>query len=116
MSTRSLISAALGTAAFVAVAGGFILAGDAVLATAGAAADPYSSDGTWLVPTEITPGTYRVASTGSLGYSKVCADYTCEIGTDGFISNDLYQGPGVLVIPSNAVSVQLSDVSLTRMS
>jgi hypothetical protein len=68
-----------------------------------------------MVPSEIAPGTYRVMPTGGMGYSEVCADYTCEIGTSGFISNEVYKGPGILVIPSGAVSVKLSGVSLQRM-
>ena len=66
MSARSLITAALsaGAAATILLGAG----------TANATADPYSSDGTWLVPAEIAPGTYRVASTtADSGYYKVCA-------------------------------------------
>lgn len=120
MLTSTFMHRLHGTAGAVAVVAGITagMAGAAILnpstAHANWGSDPYSSDGTWLVPTEITPGTYRVAAHG-MGYSKLCADYTCEIGTNGFISNELYRGPGVLVIPSNAVSVELSNISLTRM-
>ena len=41
--------------------------------------------------------------------TKTCADYTCEIGTDGFIDNGLLQGPGIVLVPSNAVSVKNID-------
>lgn len=80
--------------------------------------DPYRTTGTWLVPAEIAPGTYRVdLQTGKTrGYSKTCADYTCEIGTPGFINNELYSGRGILVIPANAVSVELSRITLTPMA
>jgi hypothetical protein len=106
MSARSLITAVLG---------GALIAGSLLGAGAASAVNPYNSDGTWLVPAEIAPGTYRVSLTDSSGYSETCADYTCEIGTSGFINNALYDGPGVLVVPSNAVSVKLRGVSLTRM-
>ena len=116
MSARSLITAALsaGAAATILLGAG----------TANATADPYSSDGTWLVPAEIQPGTYRAAikpNWADSGYYKVCADYACDIDFDGsdatgMISNDYMTGPGVVVIPPNAVSVELNDLILTRMS
>jgi hypothetical protein len=109
MSVQHLITAA---AAATITVGALLGTGTACAVTG----DPYTSDGTWMVPSEITPGTYRVAlTTGAMGYSKICADYTCEIGTSGFIANELYRGPGILVIPATAVSVELSRISLKRM-
>jgi hypothetical protein len=107
MSSRKLVATVVGSA--LVTAG--VLGGGLAQATP----SPYTSDGRWLVPSEITPGTYRVTPTSGMGYSEVCADYTCEIGTNGFISNENYRGPGILVIPSNAVSVELHRVSLARM-
>ena len=82
-----------------------------------APSDPMSTNGTWMVPSEIPPGNYRTqmqpGETG--GYSEVCADVACEIGTPGFISNDLYDGPGMLSIPENAVAVKIRDIVLTPM-
>lgn len=102
---KTLITAAIGAAL---IAGSLLGTG-----AAGATGDPYSSDGTWLVPSEIAPGTYRAAvkpgSFAGMGYYKTCADYTCEIGTDGFIDNGLLQGPGIVLVPSNAVSVKNID-------
>lgn len=82
--------------------------------------DPYTTTGTWLVPAEIAPGTYRVKvrSGSSTGYTAVCADYTCDPGP-GMISNENHKaGPGsdILVIPADAVSVQLKRVALTPMA
>ena len=98
--------------------GGAITIGSLLGAGTANAADPYSSDGTWLVPTEIAPGTYRAIVRSDAyggGYFKVCADYSCKIGTPGFIDNDSFEGSAILVVPPNAVSVELSDVELTRI-
>ena len=79
--------------------------------------DPMSTNGTWMMPSEIPPGNYRTkmqpGETG--GYSEVCADIACEIGTPGFISNDLYDGPGMLSIPESAVAVKIKNIILTPM-
>lgn len=80
--------------------------------------DPYSSTGTWLVPDEIKPGTYRVnLNPGEdSGYGAVCGDYECNpFGEPGMLSNDNYYGPGVMVIPPSAVSVELKRINLTPM-
>lgn len=81
--------------------------------------NPYNSTGTWLVPDEIAPGTYRVGLLPgeSSGYGAVCGDYECDpFGEPGMISNDNYNGPGVMVVPPSAVSVELRNVALTPMS
>jgi hypothetical protein len=77
--------------------------------------DPYSSTGTWLVPEEIAPGTYRVTLLSNRsGYTAVCADFACRPGP-GMIGNDIHDGPGVLVVPPDAVAVELKNVELTPM-
>ena len=78
--------------------------------------DPYKSTGTWLVPEEIAPGNYRVSLSSSRrsGYTAVCADLACRPGP-GMIGNDIHDGPGVLVVPPEAVAVELSNVELTPM-
>jgi len=81
--------------------------------------NPYSSTGTWLVPEEIAPGTYRVnlAPGEDHGYGAVCGDYECDpFGEPGMLSNDNYFGPGVMVIPESAVSVELKRITLTPIS
>lgn len=78
--------------------------------------DPYSSTGQWLVPDEIAPGTYRVSlNPGERhGYAAVCGDYECD-PFGGMISNDNYNGPGVMVVPPSAVMVELKRITLTPM-
>ncbi len=78
--------------------------------------DPYKSSGTWLVPEEIAPGTYRVllGSSRLSGYTAVCADFACRPGPE-MIGNDIHDGPGVLVVPPDAVAVELRNVELTPM-
>lgn len=81
--------------------------------------DPYNTDGTWLVPSDIAPGNYRVlvddSAFAGMGYVEVCGDAACEIGTPGFLSNEVYQGPGVLSVPPNAFSVELNNVALVPL-
>jgi len=80
--------------------------------------DPYSTTGTWLVPDEIAPGTYRVSlQPGERnGYGAVCGDYECDpFGDPGIISNDNYYGPGIMVVPQSAVSVEIKRITLTPM-
>lgn len=79
--------------------------------------DPYRTTGTWLVPGEIAPGSYRVAIQPGKrsGYTATCSTLACDVG-GGMIDNELYSGPGILVIPETAVSVELSRVILTPMA
>ncbi|WP_280503846.1 hypothetical protein [Nocardia farcinica] len=75
--------------------------------------DPLSSDGTWLVPTQIPHGTYLVTpDQGRRGYWALCADLMCEPGA-GMITNDLVAGPGYVVIGPDAVAIELRRVTLT---
>lgn len=79
--------------------------------------DPMSTNGVWMVPGEIPPGNYRTKMQPgeTSGYSEVCADIACEIGTPGFISNDLYDGPGILSVPESAVAVKIKNIILTPL-
>ncbi|WP_280420052.1 hypothetical protein [Nocardia carnea] len=74
--------------------------------------DPYSTTGMWRVPQDIAPGTYQ-ATTTSTGYWKLCRTAACEIGTDGFIDNDLYQTQTYLTIPADAAYVEIKNTTLT---
>ncbi|MGW5514643.1 hypothetical protein [Nocardia africana] len=80
--------------------------------------DPYSTNGTWLVPSEIAPGNYRVIPKNSRGgYWETCADAGCDIDFDGsdhtgLIDNDNVDGPGVVNIPTWAYSIKLRNVRL----
>lgn len=78
--------------------------------------DPYSTNGRWKVgygDGQIAPGDYQAAPTDSMGYWETCRNITCEIGTDGFIENDLIEGPDYMNIPADAQYVKLSDITLT---
>lgn len=77
-------------------------------------ADPYSSTGTWKVPTQIQPGTYQVnpIKPGRTGYWSTCANLVCD-PFDGMIDNELVSGPGYVVIPDTAVAIELRNVALT---
>lgn len=77
------------------------------------AADPLSTNGTWLVPSEIAYGTYKVTSTSSMfGYWALCADLACQPGP-GMIQNEIVESTGYIVIAPGAVAVELDDVVLT---
>lgn len=78
--------------------------------------DPYRTTGTWLVPSEIAPGNYRVTVQPgqTRGYTATCSTLTCDIG-GGLMDNANYSGPGILVIHANAVSVELKRVILTPL-
>lgn len=78
--------------------------------------DPLISDGTWMVPSDIKPGTYRTAvKPGSKSsFWQLCSDLACKY-PDGYIDNDVSEGPGVVVIPPNSVSIELDDIILTPM-
>ncbi|MBF6368373.1 hypothetical protein IU469_22005 [Nocardia puris] len=99
---------------------GLWIAPTSTLPVAPAKLDPLKSSGTWLVPSEIPVGTYRVTATSSWGgYWATCADLACDIDFDGsdytgLIDNELVEldAPGYLVIPPHAVAVELRDVEL----
>lgn len=87
-----------------------------------ATADPYSNDGTWLIPEEILPGDYKVtpdtSSWRNSGYWELCADLACEIDMDGsdytgMIQNGAVTGQGYVTIPEYAVAITLDNVTLT---
>lgn len=84
------------------------------------ATDPYSTNGTWLVPSQIKPGNYLATPDGtrSGGYIEVCADIGCDIDFDGsdytgMISNDYIEGQGYVTIPESAFSITLDDLELS---
>lgn len=81
-------------------------------------AGPLSSNGTWLVPSQIEPGTYRaearVGPLGGVAYYEICATLGCDpFGTGTIIGNGIVDGPAYVVIPDDAVSVNLTDLTLT---
>lgn len=78
---------------------------------------PGSGDGTWLVPSQILPGTYRAEQTGSSsGYVALCSALRCDIMAGEMIQNFIVDGPEYIVIPSYAASVKTQRVTLTRIS
>lgn len=82
-------------------------------AKAPAKADPYTTDGTWKVPSEIVPGSYRVELKPgkTSGYTEVCSDVACKIGK-GMLSNDFLTASSTVDIPANAVMIKLRGVNL----
>lgn len=77
--------------------------------------DPLSTNGTWLVPSEIGYGTYKATSTSDIfGYWALCADLACQPGP-GMIDNEIVDASGYIVIGPDAVAVELDDVVLTPM-
>lgn len=77
--------------------------------------DPLTSDGRYKVGTDIEPGVYEYTPRKSdmPGYFERCADIACEIGTPGFIQNDLVFGPGYLEILPTDAYIELSRLDLT---
>lgn len=85
--------------------------------------DPLTNNGTYLVGSEIEPGTYRVEpATGTfssgIGYWARCADVSCSLQgtggvTGGILDNATVDGPSFLVIEPTDTAVQLQDVVLT---
>jgi len=77
-----------------------------------------SADNSYLVPSDLAPGTYRLsAESGSYGtYVEICVDYTCSF-SDGMIKNYFVdEGDSeVVVIPPNAVMVNGDDAVFTPM-
>ena len=76
-----------------------------------------------LVPRDITPGVYfaQIQPGYNFGYFAVCGDYACD--TD-YGANSIIHNGGmhpdrsraiVMVIPTNAVAVKLTNATLTRM-
>src|SRR5690606_14571469 len=69
--------------------------------------DPLSTNGTWLVPSEIGYGTYRTTPTSDIvSYWALCADLACQPGP-GMIQNEILDGQGFIVIGPDAVAVEL---------
>lgn len=80
--------------------------------------DPYSTDGQWLVPSEIEAGDYRAIQTDTAwgGYVKICRDTACQIGTPGFVDNAIVTGSAIIHIPADAQSIQIQRVKLERLA
>jgi hypothetical protein len=78
---------------------------------------PHTDNGTFLVPTEVAPGTYRAEQRPGLGgvsYYEICATLGCDaFGTGTLIANGIVDGTAYVVIPDDAVSVALTDLTLT---
>ncbi|TLF72885.1 hypothetical protein [Nocardia cyriacigeorgica] len=80
-------------------------------------ADPYSSDGAWLIGSEIAPGNYRVVPTSEFGGGwTLCATYGCGPLDPGFIANDFLTGPGYVTIPADALLIELTNVRLEAVA
>ena len=74
------------------------------------------SNGSLLVPSDVSPGNYWATPTQSLGgYVEVCADYTCDVG-GGMIENYTVDGRTMIVIPYSARMVNVSYASLTPVT
>lgn len=89
---------------------------------AAAPADPYSTDGEWIVPSEIAPGQYKAVQDGTIsGYVAVCADLECEIDMDGsdatgLIDNYTVDGQAYVTVPQGAMKVELSRAHLVPIN
>ena len=81
----------------------------------GAGTASATTSGTFLVPTEISPGSYRVVSSDGTGtgYWETCAPYACE--GSGIIDNDFFNNSSSMVVSSDAVAVKLDGVTLTKI-
>lgn len=74
--------------------------------------DPLSTNGTWLVPSEIGYGTYKVTATSDwLANWTLCGNKSCS----DIIQIEIVDGPGYIEIGPDAVAVELDDVVLTPM-
>jgi len=74
--------------------------------------DPLSTNGTWLVPSEIGYGTYKVTPTSDfLANWTLCGNLSCS----DIIQIEIVDGPGYIEIGPDAVAVELDDVVLTPM-
>lgn len=84
--------------------------------------DPYASNGQWLVPSQVAPGTYlAVQRDPVMGRVLICADLVCApapgggIGTGTLINQFVVLGRTYVTIPADAAMVQFNGVSLTRV-
>lgn len=83
--------------------------------------DPLTTNGTWLVGSEIQPGTYRVTPAEgmfAMPYWARCADFTCSMSGSGgvagaILENSTVTGPSFITIAESDVAVELQDVILT---
>ena len=74
------------------------------------------SNGSLLVPNDVSPGNYWALPTNSVGgYVEVCADYTCDVG-EGMIENYIVKGRTMIVVPYAARMVNVRNASLSPVS
>lgn len=74
------------------------------------------SNGSLLVPDDVSPGNYWATPTDSIGgYVEVCADYTCGVG-GGMIENYIVEGRTMIVVPYAARMVNVRYASLSPVS
>ncbi|MBF6515575.1 hypothetical protein IU421_14980 [Nocardia cyriacigeorgica] len=85
--------------------------------------DPYKSNGTWRVPSQIAPGDYQViiTDTDGSGYWAICADAGCAIDGDGsdftgMIDNGFIFEDDYLHVPPHAFSIKLRGVELVAVA
>jgi len=71
------------------------------------------TDGTYLVNTDIKPGTYRGTLTGDTGYWARLRDTSG--GLNSIIANGLPSGPFVLTISSSDNAIEIRNVTLVKM-
>jgi hypothetical protein len=77
-----------------------------------------SATTSYLVPSQLTPGTYRMTSSSPYGaYAEICTDYTCSFST-GMIKNYFVDSgeSAIVVIPSSAVMVNGDDAVFTKVA
>lgn len=81
-----------------------------------ASKDPLQTDGTWVVPTQIKPGTYMAVQDpdANAHYWEVCRSLDCgNFNMDNVISNGNVEGAqDYIVVPPEAKAVALDGVNL----
>lgn len=91
-----------------------ILLGSTAVAAAAITAPTAHATTSYMVPTEMAPGMYRMTSSSEFGaYAEVCADYSCMS-----IIQNFFVDPGesaVVVVPQSAVMVNGDDAVFTRI-
>jgi hypothetical protein len=89
------------------------LAATGLLLAAAPQSNANPSNGSLLVPGDITPGYYWATPTDSIGgYVEVCADFVCDVSS-GMIENYIVDGRTMVSVPYSARMVNVDYVSLT---
>ncbi len=100
------------------------LAALAIGLTGAPAAEASAGDAVLLVPSDVTPGVYMVTIEPGRDYAyfAVCGDYACDakcrcgsIIHNGNLDPDRSRAI-VMVVPPNAVSVEVTNAILTKMA